>query len=103
MYLLSAYQARLNGFISRISNNNLKIALFNKDKNLVIVLHEDADDHLYKCHANNISTMVKKLYKSYLKCIAKVRHKDMHHSWDPGGKATNPGSIIACRHRIHSW
>jgi len=64
--LLSAYQARLNGFMSRISINNLKITLFNKDKNLVIVFHEDADDHLYKCHANNISTMVKKLYKQEL-------------------------------------
>jgi hypothetical protein len=45
--LLSAYQARLNGFMSRISNDNLKITLFNKDKNLVLVFHEDANDHLY--------------------------------------------------------
>jgi len=42
--LLSAYQARLNGFMSRISNDNLKITLFNKDKNLVLVFHEDAND-----------------------------------------------------------
>jgi hypothetical protein len=64
--LLSSYQARLNGFMSRVSNDNLKIPLFNKDKNLVLVVHEDANDHSYKCHANNISTMVKKLYKQDL-------------------------------------
>jgi hypothetical protein len=34
--LLSAYQARLNGFMSRISNDNLKITSFNKDKNIVL-------------------------------------------------------------------
>jgi hypothetical protein len=45
--LLSAYQARLNGFMSRISNDNLTITLFNKDKNLVLLFHEDAYDHLY--------------------------------------------------------
>ena len=22
------------------------------------------------------------------------RHKGMHHSWDPGGKATNPGQLL---------
>ena len=27
---------------------------------------EDANDHLYKCHANNISMVVKKLYKQEL-------------------------------------
>ena len=33
-------------------------------KDLVSVFHEDVDDHLYKCHANNTtSTMVKKLYE----------------------------------------
>ena len=166
--LLSAYQARMNGFMSRISNDNLKITLFNKDKNLVLVFHEDANDHLYKCHANNISKMVKKLYKQELLKVysegsvyniaqfytmeqqaraqeairlhyamdhpsdkslsaalvspsvinatitpldlsnARVmygpcpdclegkpsRHKGMHHSWDPGGKATNPGQLL---------
>jgi hypothetical protein len=56
--LLSAYQARLNGFMCRISNDNLQITLFNKDQNLVLVFHEDSNDHLYKCHANNISKMV---------------------------------------------
>ena len=66
MNLLSAYQARLNGFMSRISNDNLKITLFNKDKNLVLVFNEDSNDHLYKCHSNNISAMVKKLYKQEL-------------------------------------
>ena len=71
MNLLSAYQARLNGFMSRISNDNLKITLFNKDKNLVLVFHEAANDHLYKCHANNISKMCTN--KSYLRCIAKVQ------------------------------
>ncbi len=30
------------------------------------MFHEDANDHLYKCDANNISTMVKKLYKQKL-------------------------------------
>ena len=66
MNLLSAYQARMNGFMSRISNDNLKITLFNKDKNLVLVFHEDANDHLYNYHANNISKMAKKLYKQEL-------------------------------------
>ncbi len=66
MNLLSAYQARLNGFMSRISNDNLKITLSNKNKNLVLVFHEDTNDHLYKCHANNISKSVKKLYKQEL-------------------------------------
>ncbi len=66
MNLLSAYQARLNGFMSRISNDNLKITLFNKDQNLVLVFYEDSNDHLYKCHANTISKMVKKLYKQEL-------------------------------------
>ena len=37
--------------------------LFNKDENLVLVFNEDSTDHLYKCHANNISAMVKKQYK----------------------------------------
>ena len=33
-------------------------------KDLVSVFHEDVDDDLYKCHANNTtSTMVKKLYE----------------------------------------
>ena len=45
MNLLSAYQARMNGFMSRKSNDNLKITLFNKDKNLVLVFHEDANDN----------------------------------------------------------
>ena len=53
----------LNG---SISNDNSKITLFNKDKNLVLVLHEDANDHLHKCHSNDISKMVKKLYKQEL-------------------------------------
>ena len=66
MNLLSAYQARLNDFMPRISNDNLKITLLNKDKHLVLVFHEDANDHLYKCHANNISTMVTKPYKQKL-------------------------------------
>ena len=161
MNLLSAYQAR-------ISNDNLKITLFDKDKNLVLVFHEDANDHLYKFHGNNISKMVKKLYKQELLKVysagsvyniaqlytmeqqaraleairllyamdhpsdkslsaalvspsvinatitpldlsnARVmygpcpdclegkpsRHKGMHHSWDPGGKATNPGQLL---------
>jgi hypothetical protein len=52
--------------MSRISNDNLKITLYNKDKNLILVFHEDSNDHLYKCHANNISKMVKKLYKQEL-------------------------------------
>ena len=75
--LLSAYQARLNGFMSRISNDNLKITLIDKDANLVLVFHEDANDHLYKCQANIILTMVKKQWsctnESYLRCIAKVQ------------------------------
>ena len=55
--------------------NVLKITLFNKDKNLVLVFNEDSNDHLYKCHANNISAMVKKLYKQELLkvYIAKVQ------------------------------